>query len=166
MTMFLWHLSALLIVAAVALPLGFPQLDVGGGAWWISRIPWLALLAGVTSVFVALLGRFERPGTILPRRSDPAASTWAAVAVSLTILGVCGFAVSGLTGFVAPGGRALVGIPVSPLINVLALGAGGVLFRLSRQRVSHGGIGPPPRNAPRAAEVGPATYISGRIPDK
>jgi hypothetical protein len=55
------------------------------------------------------------------------------VAVVSVIVGVCGFAVSGLLDFVRPNGRALVGIPVSPLINLASLAAGAVLFRLSRE---------------------------------
>jgi hypothetical protein len=44
------------------------------------------------------------------------------------IVGVCGFAVSGLVDLAVPNGRQLIALPVSPLINVAALVAGGLVF--------------------------------------
>jgi len=135
MTMFLWHLTSLVAVVATASALGIPQYGAGSVAWWLTRIPWMAVLAVVTSVFVALFGRFERPGVAAPRQASVPVDWSAAVGVTLVITGVCGFAVSGLTDFVAPEGRVLAGLPVSPLINCVAVAAGGILFRISRTGV-------------------------------
>ena len=124
--MFLWHLSALMIAAITLLPLGFPQPDVGTLSWWVLRPVWLAILCAVTALFVYLLGRFERPGRV--ERSNNGSGGAAAVAVTFVIVGVCGFAVSGLVDLAVPNGRQLIALPVSPLINVAALVVGGLVF--------------------------------------
>ena len=137
MTMFLWHLTALMIAVAILLPLGFPQPDVGSGTWWLLRPVWFAILCGVTALFVLALGRFERPGR--PSRSqagtgERGAGPAAAVAVAFVIVGICGFAVSGLVDLIHPNGRRLIALPVSPLINSVALGLGGLFFVMGRRR--------------------------------
>jgi hypothetical protein len=62
MTMFLWHLTALVIAVIALLPLGFPQPAVGSTSWWLLRPIWITILCAVTALFVVVLGRFERPG--------------------------------------------------------------------------------------------------------
>lgn len=138
MTLFLWHLTALLIVAVIAIPGGFPQPAVGSGAWWLARIPWFVMLAVVTTGLVTLFGRLERPGAGATCRGSGSTVWLASVAIALLIAGICGFAVSGLHDFAVPAGRALLGVPVSPLIDASALLAGAVLFRLSRTGVWEG----------------------------
>ena len=133
MTMFLWHLTSLMICVLILLPRGFPQPEVGTLAWWLLRPVWIAILCAVTALFVLVLGRFERPGR---KTSDPSrgAGPTAAVGVTFVIVGVCGFAVSGLVDFVNPNGRQLIALPVSPLINLAALALGGLMFVFSRRR--------------------------------
>lgn len=136
MTMFLWHLSALMLAAVILLPGGFPQPAVGTLSWWLLRPVWVAILCAVTALFVLLLGRFERPersSTAHAGGGGPAA----AVAISFVIVGVCGFAVSGLVDLVNPNGRQLIAMPVSPLINTMALVLGGLMFTLSRRGTAH-----------------------------
>jgi hypothetical protein len=70
MTMYLWHLSALVIAVATLFPLGFPQPVVGSGGWWATRPIWLAALTLPLAGLVALFGRFERPDL------DPAERDW------------------------------------------------------------------------------------------
>jgi hypothetical protein len=60
MTIFLWHLTALAITAAVLLPLGFPQAAAGSTAWWLTRLPWMGALLAVLGVVVIVAGRTER----------------------------------------------------------------------------------------------------------
>jgi hypothetical protein len=60
LTIFLWHMSALLVVAgtlswAGALPT--PRVDTT--LWWLWRIPWLIMLSIVLVVLVAIFGRIE-----------------------------------------------------------------------------------------------------------
>lgn len=70
MTIYLWHLSALVFAVATLFPLGFPQPQVGSAAWWAIRPLWLAALAFPLAGLVALFGRFERPDL------DPAERDW------------------------------------------------------------------------------------------
>jgi hypothetical protein len=132
MTMFLWHLTALMIAVLVLLPLGFPQPVVGSSTWWLLRPVWIAILCVVTALFVLALGRYERP-TGSPSTQVSGIGSAAAVAVVFVIVGICGFAVSGLVDLVHPNGRRLITLPVSPLINSVALGLGGLFFLMSRR---------------------------------
>jgi sterol desaturase/sphingolipid hydroxylase (fatty acid hydroxylase superfamily) len=70
MTLFLWHLSALIITAAILLPLGFPQPVPGTGLWWATRPLWVGALVTVLALLVWLFGRIERPDL------DPAERYW------------------------------------------------------------------------------------------
>jgi hypothetical protein len=70
MTLYLWHLSALVITVATLFPLGFPQPVVGSGFWWLTRPLWLAAMAIPLAGLVSLFGRFERPDL------DPAERYW------------------------------------------------------------------------------------------
>ena len=70
MTLYLWHLSALVIAVATLFPLGFPQPAVGSGSWWLTRPLWIAAMAIPLAGLVSLFGRFERPDL------DPAERYW------------------------------------------------------------------------------------------
>ncbi|MGH8923386.1 MAG: acyltransferase family protein [Acidimicrobiia bacterium] len=70
MTLFLWHLSALVITAGVLLPLGFPQPPLGSATWWLTRPLWFGVAALVLALLVFVWGRFERPDL------DPAERYW------------------------------------------------------------------------------------------
>ncbi|MGH8927652.1 MAG: acyltransferase family protein, partial [Acidimicrobiia bacterium] len=50
MTLFLWHLSALVITAGVLLPLGFPQPPLASAIWWATRPLWFGAAALVLGV--------------------------------------------------------------------------------------------------------------------
>lgn len=132
MTMFLWHLTALMIAVLVLFPLGFPQPAVGSSTWWLLRPVWIAILCVVTALFVLVLGRYERP-TGSARMQAPGIGSAAAVAVAFVIVGICGFAVSGLVDLIHPNGRRLIALPVSPLINSVAIALGWAFFLMSRR---------------------------------
>lgn len=133
MTMFLWHLTALMIVAIIALPAGFPQPPIASTSWWLLRPVWIALLATLTWVFVVLLARFERPDA--PARTSSGSTLGSVLGITFVIAGICGFAVSGLVDFMSPNGRQLIGLPVSPMINIGLLGLGGAAFAMSSSRL-------------------------------
>ncbi|MGI8806379.1 MAG: acyltransferase family protein [Acidimicrobiales bacterium] len=60
MTVFLWHLTALLVVAAVALPTGWmPQPPAGSAAWWAWRPVWVVLLVVALVPLVFAFARVE-----------------------------------------------------------------------------------------------------------
>jgi fucose 4-O-acetylase-like acetyltransferase len=70
MTLFLWHLSALVITAGILLPLGFPQPEMASGFWWLTRPVWFGTALLVLGLLVFVWGRFERPDL------DPAERYW------------------------------------------------------------------------------------------
>lgn len=62
MTLYLWHLSAMSLVAAAGLFTfdgALFKVEPGTGVWWFTRPVWLAILAVVTLGLVALFARFE-----------------------------------------------------------------------------------------------------------
>ena len=63
MTIFLWHVTALLLGAGLALATGAGMSLVPGTAdWWLTRPLWIAALVIALIPFVALFTRFERIG--------------------------------------------------------------------------------------------------------
>ena len=124
MTVFLWHLTALLIGVLVLYPIGFPQPAGGSPEWWLLRPVWLALLVVLLVPFVVAFGRFERPragrGSAAPRGSLLRATA----GIGAMTGGIAGLATSGFNNpFVATGGA---------LANAAFVGAGALL--LSRVR--------------------------------
>src|SRR5215813_6615227 len=63
MTLFIWHLTATIVVVLAAyLAGGFGlRLEPGSSEWWWSRFPWLAVNAIALIPLVMAFGRFERP---------------------------------------------------------------------------------------------------------
>ena len=124
MTIFLWHVTTLLLVAGLALLTGvgltfFP----GTAAWWLTRPLWIAALAVALIPFVAVFTRFERIGMA---QRDAAPPAW------LLLLG-CGLFCFGLATLT------LQGVPTTswPGINLLALGlpfVGAALVRYGAGR--------------------------------
>ena len=67
MTLYLWHVTAMVVVIGTSLLLGGVGLGVEPltAPWWLTRPLWYAVLAAVTLALVAGFGRFETP------RADP-----------------------------------------------------------------------------------------------
>jgi hypothetical protein len=130
MTIFLWHLSAMLLFVTIAYPLGFPQPAGGTALWWATRALWIAgglvPLVGV----VALLGRYERPRTAR-FRARGASSTWVAAAgIALLAIGVSGIATGNLSD-IWHGTSRLVVVDVTPVESLTAAALGYLLLRAS-----------------------------------
>ena len=70
MTLYLWHLSALVLTIAVLIQLGFPQPALGSAFWWLLRPLWFGAVTLVLAGLVLVWGRFERPDL------DPAERYW------------------------------------------------------------------------------------------
>ena len=85
MTIYLWHLTAMVAVIGLSLLVGGFGLGIEplSGAWWASRPLWWAVLGLVTAGLVALLGRFENP---TPRETT---AVPVALPVTVTVL-ACG----------------------------------------------------------------------------
>lgn len=62
-SMFLWHMSAVVIVALALDAAGvLPEFDVGSPAWLWWQLPWLAMLTAALLGLLAVVARIERPG--------------------------------------------------------------------------------------------------------
>ncbi|WFF04690.1 acyltransferase [Micromonospora sp. WMMD1076] len=60
LTVFLWHLSAVVVLAgALNLAHWLPPSSVGTGAWWAWRVPWLLALTVILAGLVAIFGPIE-----------------------------------------------------------------------------------------------------------
>jgi len=68
LTVYLWHMTPVVVVAVVLYPTGLvPQPAIGSAGWWALRPAWIAALALVLAPAAIWLARFEQP---LRRRSD------------------------------------------------------------------------------------------------
>ncbi|MBY9076304.1 acyltransferase [Nocardioides sp. WL0053] len=121
MTVYLWHVTAMVLVIAASLVVGGVGLRARplGASWWWSRPLWFLVLAVVTTAFVAGLGRLETVGPD-PRPAPPA---WRPL---LAVAGVCaGLAALAVVGAVDSDGLSWVLF----LVPVLAVVAGGLVRR-------------------------------------
>ncbi|GAB2984974.1 acyltransferase family protein [Streptomyces pseudoechinosporeus] len=86
LTVFLWHMAAVVLAAVALYPPGLmPQPPVGSADWFLWRLPWLACLLLLLTVLVAIFGRAERRS----RRPDHDAAhrdvRWGGKAVRLVL---------------------------------------------------------------------------------
>jgi peptidoglycan/LPS O-acetylase OafA/YrhL len=84
MTMYLWHLTAMVIVIGLSMATGGFGLGIEPltTTWWLTRPLWFLLVGMVTIAMVAVFGRFETPVDD-PR---PAPAWWRPV---IAVLAVC-----------------------------------------------------------------------------
>jgi Domain of unknown function (DUF4383) len=151
MTLYLWHLTAMVALYGLVLAVGGPLPTPGTGWWWATRPLWLALLAGVLVPVALALSRFERPGLPSPTAGrgvpgpmprpveTPTGRLAVILGLVLAVLGLLGFTVSGFTPLLdADGGRLLV-LQVGPLQNLVHLAAGAALAWAAHPVVSRPG---------------------------
>lgn len=133
MTLFLWHMTAVVIGVPVLYgTVMMPDATPGSALWLLLRIPWLACLALILALLVAIFGRFER-GT--GQRADPVGAVRGLPAAALTVAG----AVAVLAGILSlalagSGYHGPVGLPVGVLVSYFGGVAvlGFVRWRYSR----------------------------------
>lgn len=129
MTIFLWHLTAMLAGIGVLYPLGWPQPPVGSGEWWALRPVWVGTLVVVLSGFVLLFGRFEQRGLLgspQPRGARGVGAVLGATLASfLLVLGVLGFALGGMHQLFGSGIELIV-FALNPAANLIHLALGGL----------------------------------------
>jgi hypothetical protein len=102
MTVYLWHLTAMILVIGLANLLGQIGLGLvpGTAAWWLSRPLWMTVFLLVLFPFLAVFGRFEQQSAESPARF----STWrgligaALVCFSLALLALDGIGAEGWLG--------------------------------------------------------------------
>lgn len=117
MSLYLWHLTAMVMVIGASLLLGGFGLRPAplSASWWATRPVWLAVLAIVTAGVVALVGRFEKP----VRDGRPAPRTWRPVAATAAVC--AGLGVMAGSGIVSDDGVHWVW-PLLPAAALLGLG--------------------------------------------
>lgn len=120
MTLYLWHLTALVAVVGVILLTGAPGLgiEIGTTLWWLTRPVWLGFMMIVTIPFLVVFGRFERP------RTDyrPAPPTWKPIMATLAVCAGLGLLASG--GIADADGLNVVAL-LLPIVGVVAGGVVG-----------------------------------------
>jgi len=136
MTLYLWHLPAMVALYGLVLAVDGPLPNPGTGAWWATRPLWLAVLAAVLAPLALALSRFERsrrpagsPAGTLETRTGRVA---AVLGVVLVTLGLLGFVASGFTPLLDPHGSLLLVLRVDPLQNLLHLVVGAALLGAAR----------------------------------
>lgn len=123
MTIFLWHLTALLIAVLALYPLGWPQPVGGSAVWWAWRPVWMAILSLILCVLVAAFARFERPGPLRAAVPGGPRTTAAVVGgVAGLVLGLSGFATAGFA--IRPVELSAGALLAQPLVNGGLVAAG------------------------------------------
>ena len=135
MTIYLWHLTAMVAVVGVLLLFGGPGLgfEVGTMSWWLTRPVWLAFMTLMLIPFLVAFGRFERPRTDL----RPAPPVWKPVLATVAVCAGLGMLASG--GIADADGLNIVAL-LLPLAGVVA---GGVIGagRWERRHPTSGAAG-------------------------
>lgn len=152
MTIFLWHQTAMIAVAAALIPTGvWPNREVIDLGWWAQRpLWWLACTVGLVAL-VGLFARFERAD----RPRQRASRIRAAIGVTMATAGL-GLLVFG--GLHRPG--TATGVPWIPLgLAVVGCGALGVLRRPDPQHRL-----PAPGGAAEPAEIAPPESAGANAP--
>jgi fucose 4-O-acetylase-like acetyltransferase len=124
MTIYLWHLLPVAVLAlGLVLPGLWPAPAIGSAGWWAAKVGWVLLAGCLTIPVVWLAGRFERPPSV-------ALATSPARVVAATQLLAFGWAALAIQGFHPtdlPGG-----VPVFALVPLAA--AVAVLVRRGPER--------------------------------
>ena len=121
MTVYLWHLTVLVLLVGLAMLLGGLGLHwtPGSTSWWLARVPWfLALAAGMLSI-LPLVGRFERASP--PPADFQPATLRILIGAALVSAGIAYLTLGGIA---APGGFGIRGVVVGgTLVGAYLLGA-------------------------------------------
>jgi len=129
MTLFLWHLTALVLAVLVLRPLGLTEPSPGTATWWALRPLWVLVPATLLVPLVALFARFERPRQA--RSGTGTAVLRTVLGTAGAVLGLLGVAVGGI--WPLPGTAAeLAGLHLSAGAGLLCLGFGAVLLGRGR----------------------------------
>lgn len=164
LTVFLWHMSAaILLVGALSTANLLPTSTAGSAAWWAWRAPWVIMLTAVLGLLVAIFGPIEIRGYRPPRRRPPWLPAGLVDTVSrprpkltLALIGFAAAAFGLLDNNLLPRTEpAPFGIPAVALIAYLA---GAVVLRLLRglPPAGHSAQGDNPGPQPDPTSLPPA----------
>ncbi len=137
MTVFLWHLTALMLVLLALRTLGIRQPDVATMAWWLTRPLLFAVLIAVAAVFVAVFVRFDR-GARARRAAVDESRAWVDPVAALSALVIFfGILMVSIVGVDLLGNRAVFFLlgDVTPAVAFAVLGLGLTLLALARPRL-------------------------------
>jgi hypothetical protein len=161
MTVYLWHLSVLVLAFLALFGLGFTPPVPGSGLWWLTRPFWLLGLALVLAVVATLLSPLERGRAArlsvprpLTRATAITATTVSGLGAALISFGLLGYVASGLLP-AAHGSSVLLFVPVDPIQNTVCVLAGFALSTLSTRGSASASEpdGQPTRKPRRSARV-------------
>lgn len=78
MTIYLWHLTAFVLVLIIAYLLGGIGLDSvpGSNSWWLARPLWFALYIAALMPLIMIFARFEQAGSIAGKIARPEVPHW------------------------------------------------------------------------------------------
>jgi hypothetical protein len=97
MTLFLWHVTVLILIAGLALALGGIGLRIASGslAWWLTRPVWILILSTVLLTLVPIFLRFER---LRKRDKSPSIPIWRSlIGAFLFCAGLATLTLNGIT---------------------------------------------------------------------
>ena len=97
MTLYLWHLTVMVLLIGVAMKFGGIGLgaEPDSTAWWLLRLLWIAVLFSVLQVFVTVLGRYEQPSA---RKLPVTLATWRVVIGTILLsMGLAFLALGGIS---------------------------------------------------------------------
>jgi hypothetical protein len=142
LTVFLWHMSAVLLLVGVLNVLHLLPTPVAATrAWWLWRIPWLLMLIAVLAALVAAIGRTETRGWHRPRQPGWLPSRFVralaapASRVPLTVAAFTAVVVGLISNTLTPRtGHYTFGIPIGGLVAYLV---GASALRLLRSVPHH-----------------------------
>lgn len=136
MTVFLWHLTALMSVMLVVRLAGIELPEPGTAGWWLTRPVWVAVLLVPTALLVLAARRFDAPRPTSREafaQNGSGADRLAALGVAVVVLGVMTVSITGVD-LVGGRERTFVAFPVTPGPALAVLGAGLALVLAARPR--------------------------------
>ncbi|MFI7618562.1 acyltransferase [Nonomuraea terrae] len=129
MTLFLWHMTAAVLGALALYPTGLlPDPPPDTTLWLVLRLPWLAALAVILLVLVAVFGPVERrsgPAPAAGARAGAAAGVLTCAGMLAVLAAILAIAMAG------PGDHGLTGMSPAALAGYFA---GAATLRLTRAR--------------------------------
>jgi fucose 4-O-acetylase-like acetyltransferase len=138
MTVFLWHLTALMLVLLALRTFGIVQPPVASAAWWLTRPLLFVVLIAVATVFVAGFVRFDRgPRTsrVVVDEPRPWVDPIAAMSAFVIFFGILMVSIVGVD---VLGNRPVFFLlgDVTPVVAFAVLGAGLAMLAAARPRVA------------------------------
>lgn len=158
MTVYLWHMAPIVLVAAAFYPTRIaPQPAIGTLHWWELRLAWWAVLGAILIPLVWAVMRLERPLLRLPPglgRPGPWSPALLTVGIAMTMAALARFAIAGF----APSGHI-------PLLVLAVYAAGLIAAFLSGRAPAATRPEPGQRRAPGSPPGEGLAPGEGLVPD-